>query len=177
MVEKAGETETAVFKIHIKGSVNDVWREITKTHEVQKAMFDSQLHTDGLVPGGVVCMRSADGKYTAVVGKILQIEEPRIFSQTFRFTTYDDPECIITYELESVDGGVDFTLTCTNMAVGTKSTKQMKQGGNHIVKTLKAVVETGKPSFGVRMLYGMFKLLGPLMSPKKALSENWPLPS
>lgn len=169
------ETETAVFKIHIKGSVNDVWREITKTHEVQKAMFDAQMHTDGLVPGGVVCMRTANGKYTSVVGKILKIEEPRIYSQTFRFTTNNDPECIITYELEAKDGGVDFTLTCENMSVGTKTTKQMKQGGHHIVKTLKSVVETGKPPVSVRLLYGLFKLLGPL-TPKSALSTNWPLP-
>ena len=42
-----------------------------------------------------------------------------------------------------------------------------------IVKTLKAVIETGRPTFGIRMLYVLFKILAPL-TPKKCLSKNWP---
>lgn len=43
-----------------------------------------------------------------------------------------------------------------------------------ICATLKAVVERGRPSFGVRLLYVVFKLLEPL-TPKKCRSENWPV--
>ena len=35
-------------------------------------------------------------------------------------------------------------------------------------------VETGRPSFGTRMLYILFKLMQPL-SPKKCRSEHWPV--
>ena len=170
-----GEGGTAKFKVHIRGTLDQVWHEITKTDEVQKSMFDSKMHTDGLEPGGTICMRSADGKLTAVVGKVLAVEPRRLLSHTFRFTTYDDPECVVTYELQEKDGGVDFTLTCSNLPPGTKTEKQMRQGGPMIVKTLKSVVETGKPPFGVRMLYLLFKLLAPFTNPERCRSEHWPL--
>ena len=60
------------------------------------------------------------------------------------------------------------------MAPATKSAKQLKQGTNLILNTVKRLVETGRPSFGVRMLYVLFKVLEPL-SPKKTRAENWPL--
>jgi hypothetical protein len=43
-----------------------------------------------------------------------------------------------------------------------------------IVNTLKAVIETGRPTFGIRLLYRLFKVLEPI-SPKACKSENWPL--
>ena len=61
-----------------------------------------------------------------------------------------------------------------NLPEGTKTAKQMKQGGTMIINTLKAMVENGKPSFGTRMLYMLFGLLEPL-SPRKSLTSNWPL--
>ena len=169
-------TEKHVFKIRIEGTLDQVWHELTKTDEVQKAMFDSQMHTDGLEPGGTICMRSVDGKYTAVVGKVLKVVPRQILSHTFRFTTYDDPECTVTYDLKETDGGVDFKLTSEGVPSGTKTAKQMKQGGPMICNTLKAVVETGKPPLGTRILYVLFKLLAPL-NPKRCRSENWPIPA
>lgn len=69
---------------------------------------------------------------------------------------------------------MEFTLTVTEVPEGTKTAKQMAQGGNMIVNTLKRVIETGKPSFGIRMLYGLFKVLEPI-SPKQCRSEHWPI--
>jgi hypothetical protein len=48
---------------------------------------------------------------------------------------------------------VEYTLAHENMSAGTKTAKQMNQGGGLITKTLKAVVERGRPPFGVRVLY------------------------
>ncbi|MFQ6023555.1 MAG: hypothetical protein ACE5NW_12615 [Acidiferrobacterales bacterium] len=42
-----------------------------------------------------------------------------------------------------------------------------------IVKTLKVVVETGKPTLGGRFTLFLCKVMEPF-TPKKALSENWP---
>ena len=96
------------------------------------------------------------------------------FSHTFNFTNFDDPPCKVTYELEEVDGAVQFTLTIGDLPVGTKTAKQMVQGGTMIVNTLKAVIETGRPTFGTRMLYVLFKVMAPF-SPKQCLSERWPI--
>ena len=90
------------------------------------------------------------------------------------FTNFNDPEFTVTYDLESVDGGVQFTLTVDNLPLDTKSAKQMVQGGKMIVNTLRAVIETGRPALGIRLLYSLFKLMQPF-SPKKCLSENWPV--
>jgi hypothetical protein len=76
--------------------------------------------------------------------------------------------------LREVEGGVEYTLTHENMPAGTKTAKQMNQGGALICNTLKAVVERGRPSLMVRLLYVLFGLLEPL-TPSKCRSEHWPL--
>jgi uncharacterized protein YndB with AHSA1/START domain len=167
--------ENAVFKVTINGPIDAVWREITRTDIAQKCMFNMKLHTTGLRPGAPVRMRTISGKYTGVVGEVLEFDPPRKYSHTFKFTNYDDPPCTVTYELRELSPGVtEFTLLLTDVPAGTKTAKQMKQGGTMIVNTLKRIVETGKPSFGVRSLYVLFKVLEPL-NPKRARSENWPL--
>jgi len=163
-----------VFKVVIKGSIADVWHEITRTDSPIPAFFNSQMHVEELKAGSKLAMRTGNGKYTGVVGKILECEEPHRFVHTFRFTSFTDPECIVAYDLIEVSGGVEFTLTVTEAPQGTKTAKQMKQGGSMIVNTLKAVIETGRPSFGTRMLFVLFKVLEPI-SPKRCRSENWPL--
>lgn len=162
------------FRTFIRGSIEDVWHEITRTDAPIPAFFNSRMDVERLAPGSRIAMRSPDGKYTGVVGEILEFDPPRRFAHTFRFTNYDDPECRVVYDLEAVEGGVQFTLTITDLPLGTKTAKQMVQGGKMIVNTLKAVIETGRPSFGTRMLFGVFKLAAPF-TPKRCLSENWPV--
>ncbi|MCH9649778.1 MAG: SRPBCC domain-containing protein [Deltaproteobacteria bacterium] len=169
-------TKRAVFKVSIRGTVDAVWRELTRREGPQKAMFNAVLHTDGIAPGGTLRMRSINGKYTAVAGQYIEVEEPVRLTHTMRFTTNDDPECRITYRLEETAEGVDLTLTVDDLPVGSKSEKQLRQGGPFIVNNLKAIVETGKPTFGTRLLYVLFKVLEPL-NPKRARSEHWPLPT
>ena len=166
-----------VSRVTIKGRIEDVWREITKTDEPQLAMFGAQMHRIGLQPGSPIQMRTPDNKYTSVVGEILEVEEPYRFSHTMKFTAYDDPYCRVTYELKEVDGGVEFTLTSEDIPPDTKTAKDMTRGGDFIVKTLKAIIENGKPSAGTRMLYGVFKVLAPVMTPKQCLAEQWPFDS
>ena len=168
------KTSKSIAKIFISGSIQDVWREITKTGEAQKCFFNNVMHRTGLRPGAVVQMRSVSNKYVGVVGKILEIDPPHKFSMTFKFTNFDDPECKVTYLLKEVEGGVEFTLISEDIPVGTKTEKQMRSGANLIVKVLKDTIEKGQPSLGVRMLFGLFKLLEP-MSPAKCKVENWPL--
>ncbi len=166
--------EDAVYKVHIKASLDDVWQELTRTDGLQRAMFNNRLHTDGIEPGGQLRMRSPDGRYTAVVGEYLEVNRPLRLSHTFRFTNYEDPECEVIYDMKQTDDGVELKLTTRKVPAGTKTAKQMAQGGSFIVNNLKAIVETGKPTFGARMLFVLFKVLAPF-SPKETLSERWPI--
>ena len=168
------ESPSSIFRILIQGSVSDVWNEITRTDAPIAAFFNNRMHVGELKAGSRLAMRTADGKWTGVVGEIIECVPMRRFSHTFRFTNYDDPECTVIYDLEPKDGGVQFTLTIENLPVGTKTGKNMSAGGKMIVGTLKRVIETGRPSFGIRVLYGFFKLMGPF-SPKRCKSELWPI--
>ena len=162
------------FRVVIRASIEQVWEEITRTDAPILAFFNSRMEVARLAPGSKLAMRTPDGKYTGVVGEILEFDPPKRFAHTFKFTSYDDPACRVIYDLEEVEGGVQFTLTITDLPEGTKTAKQMLQGGKLIVNTLKRVVETGKPSLGTRALFQFFKLMGPL-TPKRCLSEHWPV--
>ena len=168
------DTEKAVFKVFINGSVDAVWREITKTDEPQGCFFDNWMETSEFRPGGKLRMLSKSKKYVGVVGEILEFEPKTRFGHTFKFTHYDDPPCRIFYELVPKESGVEFKMTIEDLPVGTKTAKDMIRGGDMITKALKAIVEEGRPGFGTRALYGMFRLLEP-MTPKSCRSEKWPL--
>jgi uncharacterized protein YndB with AHSA1/START domain len=169
-----GDPERTIFKVFIRGSIEAVWRELTKTHEPQGAFFNCQLHTTGLKPGAPMRMRSKNGKYTAVVGEVLEFDPPHRYSHTLRFTQFDDPPCKVTHELKEVEGGVEYVLIVENVPKGTRTEKELRRGGSMITNSLKAIVETGRPSFGIRLLYQLFPLFE-LFTPKRCRSENWPL--
>jgi len=168
------DSAPSLFQVFIRGSLEAVWHEITRQDQPIPAFFNSQLHAGKLAPGSRIAMRTPDGNYTGVVGEILEIIPLKRFSHTFRFTNLEDPPCKVIYDLEQAEGGVKFTLTIVDLPVGTKTAKQMVQGGKMIVSTLRSVIETGKPSFGTRMLFVLFKLMQPF-SPKACRSENWPI--
>jgi uncharacterized protein YndB with AHSA1/START domain len=166
------ETRQLVHKVIIRATIRQVWDALTTEGQVLPHFFGSVMHTTGLKPGAQLRMRTPDGKYTGVIGEILECNPPYRFSHTFRFTNLDDPPCIVTYELKEVEGGVEFTLISDSVPCGTKTEGQMAQGGGFITKVLKSVVETGRPSFGYRMLLLMIRLFP---SPAACRSEKWPL--
>lgn len=170
------DASNAVFQILIHGSLEAVWNEITRTDAPIGAFFNNRMHLEQLQSGSSLAMRTGDGKYTGVVGEVLEVIPLKRFSHTFKFTNYDDPHCRVIYDLEQTADGVSFTLTMEDLPAGTKTAKNMVQGGKMIVNTLRAVIETGCPSLGIRVLYGFFKLMAPF-SPKRCLSEQWPLES
>jgi uncharacterized protein YndB with AHSA1/START domain len=131
-----------------------------------------ELGPGGLTPGTRLAMRTPNGKNTGVVGAILEIVPLKRFAHTFQFTSEHEPPCVVTYTLAEVSGGTEFTLTITDCADGSKTQKQMVQGSSIIVNTLKAVLETGRPSFGIRMLFLLIKLMP---APNRCRSEHWPV--
>ena len=168
------EISKAVFRVVINGSIEAVWRELTKQGEPQAAVFNAWLHTQELAVGMKMQMRTGSGKYVMVVGEITVYEPPHRFAHTFRFTQYDDPPCEVIYALKQLPAGVECTLTVDRIPVGTKTAKDMQSGGNMITSTLKRVVESGKPSLGMRVMYWLFGKME-FVLPKKSATKNWPL--
>ena len=174
MTSTPAETVRLVSRIVIKGRIEDVWREITKTDSPQLAFFGAQMRYRALSAGSPVQMRTPDAKFTSVVGEILEVSAPTRFSHTLRFTAYDEPFCKVTYELKEVAEGVEFTLISEDVPAGSKTLKDMTRGGDFIVKTLREIIETGRPALGTRMLYALFGLLA-FTTPAKCKSDHWPL--
>jgi hypothetical protein len=170
------EPKKAVFRIVIDGTMEAVFRELTKTGEPQGAIFNAVLTLDqpGLVRGRRMQMRTGSGRHAIVVGEVVEHEAPTRFAHTHRFTQYEDPFCTVVYDLRKVDGGVEVTLTVENIPAGTGTEKEMMKGGDFILRTLKAIVETGRPPLGTRLMYAMFGALE-FVLPAKTKSGNWPL--
>ena len=168
----------AVFRIVINGTMEQVFHELTKTGSPQGAVFNSMLTLGGagtgLVRGRKMQMRTVSGKYAIVQGEVMEVDPPRRFAHTHQFTQHGDPFCTVVYDLRKVDGGVEVTLTVENIPEGTKTATEMQRGGDFILKNLKAIVETGKPPFGTRLMYAMFGALE-FVLPAKCKADHWPL--
>jgi uncharacterized protein YndB with AHSA1/START domain len=168
------ETNKAVFRIVIAGSQQAIFDELTRTDRPLPAIFNSRMHTTGKHPGARMQMRTVSGGHTIVEGEILEYDPPHRFAHTHVFTQHGDPACKVTYELKPVTGGIEVTLTVDDMPMGTKTADQMQRGGMFILNNLKAIVETGKPPFATRLMYGAFGALE-FVLPAKTRSEHWPL--
>jgi uncharacterized protein YndB with AHSA1/START domain len=167
-------TTKQVFRVVINAPIEKVWATLTEKDKVLPFFFNSVLNTTTLAPGAPIRMRSPNGKYTAVVGEVLEFDPPRRFSHTFKFTNLDDQPCVVIYELKSIEGGTEFTLTSDRVPTGTKTEKYMAGGGKFITNVLKAYVESGRPSLMARFVACMNFLMAPF-TPSKCRSENWPL--
>ena len=164
----------AMFRIVIAADIQRVWRELTKTDEAQGAVFNSWLHTSGLVPGARLQMRTGSGKHVLVVGEVVECDPPHRFVHTHRFTQHDDPVCRVAYELKEVPGGVQVTLRVFDLPRGTATAKSMQSGGNMILRSLKAIAETGRPPLMTRLMYAAFARME-FVLPAHTRSEHWPL--
>ncbi len=167
------EGEKAVYKVMIEAPIETVWNTLVKTDEVLPFFFGAVCKTpDGLKPGAPMAMRTKSGKFTSVVGKVLEFSPPHRYAHTMKFTQMDDAPVTVTYDLKEVEGGTEFSLTTTGAIPGSKTAKSMSQGGPYIINTLKRMVEKGGPGFGGSMMLAMIGLMEPI-TPRKCRSENW----
>lgn len=164
----------AVFRIVIDGSQQAIFDELASVGRPLGAIFNSCMATTGLKRGGRIQMRTVSGRHTIVEGDILEYDPPHRFVHTHRFTQYDDPVSIVTYELKPVAGGIEVTLTVDDLPLGTRTAKDMQWGGDFMLKNLKAIVETGRPTFGARMMYAMFGAME-FVLPARTKSGLWPI--
>jgi uncharacterized protein YndB with AHSA1/START domain len=168
--------DKAIYRTIINAPIETVWNTLVKTDEILPFFFGSICEAkDGLKPGRRMRMITPDRKFAAVVGEVLEFSPPHRYSHTMAFTQYEgEAPSTVTYELREVPGGTEFSLTTTNVPLGSRSQKSMAAGGDFIVQNLKNLVETGKPGFSGAMVMMLNPLMG-LMTPKISRIENWPL--
>jgi len=172
-LDDSSAVDRSYFRVFIRAPIHKVWAELTRTDGVLPFFFNSVCRTPGLAVGAPIRMESKDGKYTAVVGDVVEFEPPYRYAHTFKFTNFDEPVCTVRYVLREVEGGTEFTLINEGLPAGTRTEKYMTSGGDFITRNLKACVETGKPTPGGRLALFMMGLMA-AFTPKQCRAELWP---
>jgi uncharacterized protein YndB with AHSA1/START domain len=166
--------DKGVYQVLINAPIETVWSELVKTGATRPFFWDSAWDTHGMAEGNTYRMISSNRKTVAVIGEILEMEPPHRLVTSFRLTSLDDPPSRVTYELEEAPEGTLFTLITENVPAGSRSEKSMADGSRFIVTNFKSFIETGKVTFGARMLLSAFRLMAPF-TPKSMSADKWPL--
>ncbi|HEV2516239.1 MAG TPA: SRPBCC domain-containing protein [Devosia sp.] len=171
MVNETLDRQT--WQVIIAAPPETVWRRIVRTDEVLPFLFGAICQTeDGLVVGKSMRMASKDGRHVVAYGKVLDVSAPTRYSHSINFTMApDEIPGVTTYELGPVPGGTKLTLV-SDVVAGTQTAK-MGGSGRFIVDNLKSLVETGKPTFGGRLIMAMAPFMS-AFTPKNCRIENWP---
>lgn len=162
-----------VYRVLINAPIETVWSELVNQTKPRPFFWNGTWDAPEFAPGNPYRISANNGKAVPVIGRILEMEPPNRLVTTFRLTNLPDPPSRVTYLLEEKDGGTEFSLITENVLAGSKSEKSMAEGSKFIARNFKAYVETGKVSFGARMMLAMFSLMAP-MTPKSMSVENWP---
>jgi len=165
-----------VQQIEIEAPIEAVWAEITKLGTVQRPLLDTVLATT-LEPGAPLRYTTVDGRRTFVVGRVVEINEPTLFSHTYRLTTSNDPLTLVTWSLETLgSGSVRVTVRHSEWPEQTKSLDAHSRTWAGILAELKRLVETGDISRRTKARYALMRAFVWAM-PAKTKSENVEVPS
>ena len=143
-----------VVSIHINAPVDRVWAEITKVGAVQRALFDTVLECE-LRPGSRLRYCSRDRKRVFVVGEVVEVDPPRRFVHTYRFTTWKtDTATLVAWELADEAGGCRVTVTHSGWTTDHgKLVEETDKGWRGILEVLKHEMETGRIPLKTRLAY------------------------
>jgi uncharacterized protein YndB with AHSA1/START domain len=152
--QRQSPLEDHVLSIEIKAPVQRVWDEITKTGAIQRPLYNTVLETD-LTPGSRLRYYSPNKKRVFVVGEVVEVEPPRKFSHTYKFTTWRGPPTLVTWELEEIPGGCRVTLTHSGWTDEHEAPEKSRAGWQEILGLLKAELETGDIPLKTKLLYAV----------------------
>jgi len=163
-----------VYKVLIRAPIETVWSELVNTSSPRPFFWNGAWDTPALEAGNPYRVASNKGKTVAVIGRIIEMDPPHRLVTTFRLTALPDPPSQVTYLLEEKEGGTEFSLITERVLAGSRSEKSMADGSRFIVENFRQFVETGKVTFGARMVLALYSLMAPL-TPKAMDAGNWPL--
>ena len=165
-----------VLTIDIQAPIERVWREITKTGAIQRfanntVMEASPASTSALTPGSKLRFYSPSRKRVFVVGEVVQVDPPRRFAHTWKFTMSPDEPTLVTWELAEVGGRCRVTLTHSRWTDSAKMYGKVGNTWKEILRLLKLELETGDIDRKTKMVYAMFGILE-FMLPKTTSVEH-----
>lgn len=134
-----------VFRIEINASPEEIWKKITTTDEVQSFFFNTILTTTDnfLREDSPIVYYDASRTRKIVEGVVRQLDPPRIFSHTFRFLDREEPESLVSWELNRTDKGTEVVVIHEQLENNPKTREDIsdKRGWPFIIENLKKEVE------------------------------------
>lgn len=139
-------------QIEIAAPREAVWAELTRLDGRQRAMMDTVLDS-ALEPGAPLYYRSPDGRRVFIVGRVVEVDPPRLLSHTQLVTTRKDPFTLVTWLLEETPAGTLVTLTHTGWPTDTPKLDAVDRTWGMILPALKRLLETGDIPLGLKLQY------------------------
>lgn len=158
-----------VLSIHIAVPVQRVWDEITRTGRIQRALYNTVLECE-LRPGSRLRYYSPDRKRVFIIGEVVAVEAPRLFSHTYRFTTKLEPPTLVTWELLEEAGGTRVTITHSGWTAQHSDADKTGAGWKEILGLLKQQLETGDIPTKTKILYAVMGRMS-FMLPKTTRAD------
>jgi uncharacterized protein YndB with AHSA1/START domain len=137
-----------VYVTYIAATPEKVWAALTGAEFTRQYFFGRSVELEQRV-GGSFILRMPDGRID-VQGRVVECDPPRKLSVTWRVEWIEDmrklPECLVTYEIEALDGAVRLTMTEAHQwDVPDAILAGGRLGWPAILSSLKSLLETGKP--------------------------------
>ena len=137
-----------VYVTYIASTAERVWAALTSAEFTRQYFFGRSIELEPKV-GGTFILRMPDGRVD-VQGRVVAYDPPRKLSVTWRVEWIEEmrklPECLVTYEVEALDGGVRLTMTEAHQwDVPDAILSGGRMGWPAILSSLKSLLETGKP--------------------------------
>lgn len=145
-----------LHSIMIAAPIAAVWAELTRLDGRQRAMMDAVLDSE-LKAGAPLYYRSRDGKRVFVVGRVVDVDPPRMLSHTQKLTMRNDPWTLVTWELSEVAGGTNVTVRNSGWPADVPTMHKVDNTWKSILDALKDVLEKGDVSNGLRIQYAMMR--------------------
>jgi len=134
-----------VYVTYIKTTPEKLWDALTSSEFSKRYWFDTELRSDWRVGSSFALVMNGT---TTDVGEILEADQPRRLSYTFRHVLDDDlaaePATKVVFTLEPHGDLVKLTLTHEGFADGSKLLDGISRGWPAILSNLKSLLESGQ---------------------------------
>ncbi len=168
MTPDSTKPTTQVFALEIQAPIEKVWEEVTAMNLPRRFYMDTVL-VGRAEPGARLAYRSADGRFTFLVGRVLEVVPNTRFVHTFRFPRVDEGDTRVTYLLEATAGGTRLTVRHEGLENAPKTGGMIVRGWPMILGNLKSLIETGRLPLSTRFKYLLMKALFPILPGKARL--------
>lgn len=140
----------------VAATPREVWQALTLTDEPRPYYFDAVLEAE-LHVGGRWRFLTDDRRRLLAGGRVVTIEPPRRFTQTFQAADLDDPESRIRVEIEPAANGCRVRLIHDDFATESATYRRFQRAHPLALSALKAFLETGRLPIRARLYTFLFK--------------------